>query len=55
MQQVFTPWSFFGRARMSWINRLSFFETILYWIFGALFRLMLLVSPVLFWLPARRR
>jgi cellulose synthase (UDP-forming) len=50
MQQLFTPWSFFTTRRLSFINRLAFFDTVLYWMSGASFKLMALVAPVLFWL-----
>ncbi len=49
IQQIFTPWSFFGRARVSLINRLSFFDTILYWSFGPAYKLMLLSVPIVWW------
>ena len=48
IQQIFTPWSFLGR-RMSWINRIAFFDTVLYWCSGAAFKLMLLTAPMLYW------
>ncbi len=48
IQQIFTPWSFFGR-RLSWINRVAFFDTVLYWCCGAAFKLMLLSAPMLYW------
>ncbi len=49
IQQIFTRWSSFGRGRVSVINRLSFFDGILYWIFGAAYKLMLLGAPTLWW------
>ena len=48
VQQIFTPWSFFGR-RMSWINRLAFFDSVLFWIAGAPFKILLLSTPMLYW------
>jgi cellulose synthase (UDP-forming) len=50
MQQLFTPWSFFTTGRLSFINRLAFFDTVLYWMSGASFKLLALIAPVLFWL-----
>lgn len=49
IQQIFTPWSFFGSAKISLINRLSFFDTILYWMFVAVFKIMLVLFPIVFW------
>ena len=49
IQQIFTRWSFFGPSRMSLINRLAFFDTVLYWVSGAAFKLMLLSAPMLYW------
>ncbi len=49
IQQIFTRWSFFGPSRMSLINRLAFFDTVLYWISGAAFKLILLSAPMLYW------
>lgn len=48
IQQIFTPWSFFGR-RMSWINRLAFFDSVLFWCAGAPFKILLLSTPMLYW------
>ena len=49
IQQIFTRWSFFGPSKMSLINRLAFFDTVLYWVSGAAFKLMLLSAPMLYW------
>jgi cellulose synthase (UDP-forming) len=49
MQQIFTRWSFIGRGRLSFINRISFFDSVLYWVSGATLKLMLLAAPMLFW------
>ena len=49
IQQIFTRWSFLGPSRMSLINRLAFFDTVLYWISGAAFKLLLLSAPMLYW------
>ena len=50
IQQIYTRWSLLGRGRVSIINRLSFLDGILYWIFGASYKLMLLLAPTLWWL-----
>ncbi|MBW4038811.1 MAG: glycosyltransferase [Acidobacteria bacterium] len=49
IQQLFTPWWFAGRARMSVMNRLAFFDTVLFWISGAPFKIMLISAPALYW------
>ena len=49
IQQIFTRWSFMGPARMSLINRIAFFDTVLYWMSGAAFKIMLLSAPMLYW------
>ena len=49
IQQLFTRWSFFGSARLTFINRLAFFDTVLYWISGAAFKIMLISAPALYW------
>ena len=50
IQQIFTRWSSFGRGRVSLINRVAFFDTVLYWISGAAFKLMIVAAPLLYWL-----
>ena len=50
MQQIYTRWSFCGRARVSFMNRVAFLDTVLYWVAGAPFRLMVLAAPAIFWL-----
>jgi cellulose synthase (UDP-forming) len=49
IQQLFTPWSFAGRASMSLINRIAFFDTVLFWMSGAAFKVMLISAPALYW------
>jgi cellulose synthase (UDP-forming) len=49
IQQLFTRWSFMGSARLTWINRLAFFDTVLYWVSGASFKIMLILAPALYW------
>ncbi len=49
IQQLFTRWSFFGPARLTFINRLAFFDTVLYWVSGAAFKIMLISAPALYW------
>jgi cellulose synthase (UDP-forming) len=50
IQQVFTRWSFFRINRVNLINRLSFFDSVLYWLTSAPFKFMLISAPVLYWL-----
>lgn len=49
IQQLFTRWSFHGRGRLDAINRIAFFDSVLYWISGAAFKLMLLSAPMIYW------
>lgn len=49
IQQIFTRWSFAGKGRVSLINRIAFFDTVLYWISGATFKLMVITAPLLYW------
>ncbi len=49
IQQIFTRWSFAGKGRVSVINRLAFFDTVLYWMSGSTFKLMIVVAPLLYW------
>lgn len=50
IQQVYTRWSFAGPARISLINRLSAFDGVLYWSSSFLFRLMVLMAPLIYWI-----
>lgn len=49
IQQLFTRWSFFGPARLTLINRIAFFDTVLFWVSGAVFKIMLISAPALYW------
>jgi len=49
IQQLFTRWSFLGSARISFINRLSFFDTVVYWMFQALFKILIALTPAVYW------
>ena len=49
IQQIYTRWGFAGRARISWINRLSCLDGILYWAFTFPFKLMMLTAPLVYW------
>jgi len=49
MQQVFTRWSFWGPARISLVNRVSNFDSALYWMVSFGFRLLIMVAPALYW------
>lgn len=50
IQQIYTRWSFFRRNRVNFINRLAFFDSVLYWFSSAPFKLMLISAPMLYWL-----
>jgi cellulose synthase (UDP-forming) len=49
IQQLYTRWSFLGRGKHSWINRLAYFDSVLYWISVSAFKLALLAAPIIFW------
>ncbi len=49
IQQIYTRWGFFGRGRVSLINRISCWDAVMYWSVSFLFRWFALVAPVLFW------
>lgn len=49
IQQIYTRWSIWGRARLSFIERLSVLDNVLFWAARAPFRLMLLSAPTLYW------
>ena len=49
IQQIYTRWSCFGSAPLSFISRLSFFDGILFWITRSTFQLMLLTAPLVYW------
>jgi cellulose synthase (UDP-forming) len=49
MQQLFTPWSFFTLKKLSFMNRLAYFDTVLYWCTGASFKILAMIAPIVFW------
>jgi cellulose synthase (UDP-forming) len=49
IQQLYTRWSFVGKGNHSWINRLAYFDSVLYWVSISAFKLALLIAPILFW------
>lgn len=49
IQQIYTRWSFFGRGKHSLINRLAYFDTVIYWVCISAFKLALLIAPIVFW------
>jgi cellulose synthase (UDP-forming) len=49
VQQIYTRWSFLGRGKLRWIDRLNHFSSMLYWGVSFPFRLMLLSTPALWW------
>jgi cellulose synthase (UDP-forming) len=49
IQQVYTKWSPWGRAKVSLINRISCFDGIMHWTFGFLFKIMMMLAPAIYW------
>jgi cellulose synthase (UDP-forming) len=49
LQQVHTPWSFHGNARVPLVRRLNHLATILYWAVSFPFRILLILAPVFWW------
>jgi cellulose synthase (UDP-forming) len=49
IQQLYTRWSFFGKGKHSWINRLAYLDSVLYWISVSAFKLALLIAPIIYW------
>jgi cellulose synthase/poly-beta-1,6-N-acetylglucosamine synthase-like glycosyltransferase len=49
IQQIYTRWSFAGRARLRPISRLSAFDGALYWIFTFPFKILMLTAPMIYW------
>jgi cellulose synthase (UDP-forming) len=49
IQQIFTRWSFHRQSQISIINRIAFFDTCLYWISGAAFKILLISAPMVYW------
>jgi cellulose synthase (UDP-forming) len=49
IQQVYTKWGFLGRARIRFVNRVSAFETFLYWSSNFPFKLMVVSAPLIYW------
>ena len=49
IQQAYTRWGFAGRGRVSVVNRISCWDSVLFWSFGFLFRWLVLAAPLLYW------
>ncbi|MFO1184589.1 MAG: glycosyltransferase [Bauldia sp.] len=49
MQQIFTRWSFVGRAPIGLVNRISALDGVLYWISNAPFKIMMMAGPLIYW------
>jgi len=49
IQQLYTRWSFVGKGKHSWINRLAYFDSVLYWVSVSAFKLLLICAPIVFW------
>jgi cellulose synthase (UDP-forming) len=49
IQQIYTRWSFSGRAHLRPISRLSSFDGSFYWIFTFPFKILMLTAPTIYW------
>ncbi|WP_395664649.1 glycosyltransferase [Methylocella sp.] len=49
IQQIYTRYSFAGRAKMRFINRVSSFDGAMYWMFSFPFKLMMITAPMVYW------
>ena len=49
IQQLYTRWSFIGRARLNLVNRLSCFDGVLYWTASFAFRILMMSAPMVYW------
>ena len=52
IQQIYTRWSFAGRARLRPISRFSSFDGTFYWIFTFPFKILMLTAPMIYWWTA---
>lgn len=50
IQQIYTRWSFFGSAKLPLIQRISFFDGVLFWVSSAVFKLLMMSAPLVYWL-----
>ncbi len=48
IQQIYTRWSFVGRARLRPVSRLSSFDGSFYWIFTFPFKVLMLTAPMIY-------
>lgn len=48
IQQLYTKYSFFGSNKMGFINRLSFFDIAIFWLFTFKARLLLFLAPTVY-------
>lgn len=49
IQQIYTRWSFFGAAKIGFINRVSCFDGISYWSLTYPFKIMMISAPLVYW------
>jgi cellulose synthase (UDP-forming) len=49
IQQIYTRWSFAGPARIGLVNRLSSLDGVLFWIGNAMFKIMMISGPLVYW------
>jgi cellulose synthase (UDP-forming) len=49
IQQIYTRWSFAGPARIGFINRVSSLDGVLFWAGNAVFKIMMISAPLVYW------
>ena len=49
VQQIYTRWSFAGAAKIGFMNRVSVFDGILFWVAGFTFKIMMISAPLIYW------
>lgn len=49
VQQIYTRWSFLGRARLRLVSRFSNIDVLLYWLFSFPFKLFIVTAPMVYW------
>ena len=49
IQQIYTRWSFAGPAKVGLINRISSLDGVLFWIGNAVFKIMMISAPLVYW------
>lgn len=49
VQQIYTRYSFWGSARLRLRDRVAFFDSVLYWVANAGFKLLVWAAPAVYW------